>query len=58
MRDELVFGRAFADAIAETPCPQINHEQKLGKHQPERAAHLTYNIPAGLAQESQTADLT
>jgi nitrite reductase (NADH) large subunit len=58
MRDELVFGRAFADAIAETPCPQINHEQKLGKHQPERAAHLTYNIPAGLAHESQTADLT
>jgi nitrite reductase (NADH) large subunit len=55
MRDELVFGRAFADSIA---CPQSNHEQKLGKCQPERAANLTYNIPAGLAHESQTADLT
>src|SRR6516165_2605273 len=52
MRDELVFGRAFAESI----CPQINHEQKLGKSQPERAASLTYVTPENTARQFQQAD--
>jgi NAD(P)H-nitrite reductase large subunit len=53
IRDELVFGRAFADTNL---CPQINHDQKLGKLQPERAASLTYSAAVRLGAEPQLSD--
>jgi nitrite reductase (NADH) large subunit len=56
MRDELIFGRAFADRGATEARPQINHEQKLGKSQPERAAHLTYSGATNFGSQYQPTD--
>jgi NAD(P)H-nitrite reductase large subunit len=53
IRDELVFGRAFASS---DHCPQINHDQKLGKLQPERAACLPYRAPQHSAIAPQAFD--
>ena len=46
IRDELVFGRALANALEESDRPQISHDQKMGKSQPERAASLSYKVSA------------
>ena len=56
LRDELVFGRALAEiALQESDCPQINHDQKMGKSQPERAASLSYRAAATLRHGSTNA---
>jgi nitrite reductase (NADH) large subunit len=43
VRNELVFGRAFASAPP-TDCPQNMHDEKLGNDAPERAASMTYMV--------------
>jgi nitrite reductase (NADH) large subunit len=51
LRDALVFGRAFANAIEldglRTDCPQNRQDEKLGKSTPERAAVLSHTEAVG-----------
>jgi nitrite reductase (NADH) large subunit len=56
MRDELVFGRAFVDGMADAGCPSNNHDQEPGKCPPERAANVAHYVPEGRTLELEATD--